>query len=309
MTDPQAEPPLPQQPSLMHEIFLGRDGLRAGWSALLFIAIIGLLAVLTRFVLVLFHHAPTAGAPAPVTLHAMLIAEAVSVAFVLIATFVMARVERRPFTAYGLGGRRKLPLFTAGFICGFTCISVLVAVLQSMHYLTFAAQPVNLHLLLKYGGGWLVAMLLTGFFEETLLRGYLQWTLWRGLGFWWGAVILSLTFGLLHGNNPGESPVGLFSAAAIGLIFCYSVWYTRSLWWAIGLHTAWDWGETYVYGTPNSGFHANGSLLLAQPHGSLLMSGGATGPEGSLLIVPLLLLIAAVVHITLRDHDAAVSVD
>ena len=138
----------------------------------------------------------------------------------------------------------------------------------------------------------LSSFIFTGIFEESLLRGYLQYTLTRGIGFWWTAIILSTTFGAMHGSNPGESPVGLFSAAAIGLVFCLSLWYTGSLWWAIGFHAAWDWGETYFYGTSDSGMIAQGHFFSEHPTGTLLWTGGATGPEGSLLIVPLILLMA-----------------
>ncbi len=129
----------------------------------------------------------------------------------------------------------------------------------------------------------------TGIFEESLLRGYLQYTLTRGMGFWWGALLMSVLFGAIHGSNKGESPVGLFSAGAAGLVFCLSLWYTGSLWWAIGFHATWDWAQTFFYGTPDSGMVARGHLMSEHPVGPLLWSGGPTGPEGSLYIVPLLL--------------------
>jgi membrane protease YdiL (CAAX protease family) len=86
--------------------------------------------------------------------------------------------------------------------------------------------------------------------------------------------------------------VGLFSAGAVGLVFCISLWYTGSLWWAIGFHTAWDWGQSFFYGTSDSGMVAQGHFLNEHPTGPLLWSGGPTGPEGSLYIVPLLIVMA-----------------
>ncbi|MGC2399529.1 MAG: hypothetical protein WA510_07095, partial [Acidobacteriaceae bacterium] len=68
---------------------------------------------------------------------------------------------------------------------------------------------------------------------------------------------------------------------------------TGSLWWALGFHAAWDWAESYVYGTSDSGLAIQGHLLSTHPLGSLLWSGGKTGPEGSILVVPLLVIIAA----------------
>ena len=135
--------------------------------------------------------------------------------------------------------------------------------------------------------------LLTGFVEESIFRGYAQFTLIRGVGFWWGALLLALLFCVTHGYNPGESPVGLFSVDAVSLIFCLSLWYTGSLWWAVGFHSAWDWGQSYFCGTVDSGTIASGHLFRAHPVGSILWSGGATGPEGSILVLPLLLVTAA----------------
>lgn len=71
-----------------------------------------------------------------------------------------------------------------------------------------------------------------------------------------------------------------------------SFWYTKSLWWAVGAHAGWDWGQSYFYGTADSGLIAQGRFLNSRPVGNTLWSGGTAGPEGSVLVVPLLVLIA-----------------
>jgi hypothetical protein len=60
-------------------------------------------------------------------------------------------------------------------------------------------------------------------------------------------------FGFIHTGNNGENWIGIFAAAFIGFVFCVSVRVTGSAWWAIGCHAAWDWAETYFYGTADSG--------------------------------------------------------
>ena len=272
-------------------IFIGNNGIRAGWSALIFIAIFLALEFFAALPIIPFIHFPVErGAPQPA--YVALVQEAVQATLVMLATFIMSRIEKRPVAVYGYAGRARFVRFASGIVCGFAAISVLVGALWKSHLLAFDGSPLAGALAWKYAIQWAIAFLFVGIFEESLLRGYLQFTLTRGIGFWWTAVILSTTFGAIHGSNPGESPVGLFAAAAIGLIFCLSLWYTGSLWWAIGFHAAWDWGETYFYGTSNSGMVASGHLLFEHPTGPLLWTGGATGPEGSLLIVPLLLVMA-----------------
>ncbi len=123
------------------------------------------------------------------------------------------------------------------------------------------------------------------------------WVAWKkppGSG-WQAAWASSVGFGFIHTWNRGETWMGVLAAAAIGFVFCVSVRVTGSAWWAIGCHAAWDWAETYFYGTADSGFAARGHLLTTMPAGSALWSGGVDGPEGSVLVYPVILLLLMVV--------------
>ena len=128
----------------------------------------------------------------------------------------------------------------------------------------------------------------------------------EGTGFWQTAWVTSTLFGFIHTGNNGENWIGIFAAALIGFVFCVSVRVTGSAWWAIGCHAAWDWAETYFYGTADSGFTARGHLLSTTPAGNALWSGGADGPEGSLLVLgTILLLLAALLVIYGRRKPVA----
>jgi hypothetical protein len=91
--------------------------------------------------------------------------------------------------------------------------------------------------------------------------------------------------------------IGIFAAGAIGFVFVVSLRVTGSAWWAIGCHAGWDWAETYFYGAIDSGNVATGHYLTVTPAGSTFWSGGADGPEGSVLVIGIivLLLVALVV--------------
>lgn len=115
----------------------------------------------------------------------------------------------------------------------------------------------------------------------------------RSDGFWQAAWVTSTGFGLIHTFNHGENVIGVFAAAAIGFAWCASVRLTGSAFWAIGCHAAWDWGETFFYGTADSGLVPHGHLLTTAPAGNPLFSGGADGPEGSLLILGAILMLVA----------------
>src|SRR6202158_2805443 len=125
--------------------------------------------------------------------------------------------------------------------------------------------------------------LLVGLFEEFLLRGYTQFTLARGIGFWPAAVVMSCLFGLIHRGNEGEQWPGLLAAAFIGFFFCLTLRRTGNLWFAVGFHAAWEWGETFFYSVPDSGMVSPGHLLSSSLRGPQWLSGGSVGPEGSVL--------------------------
>lgn len=228
------------------------------------------------------------------------VVDAVLLMIVWVATSVMAAVEHRRLAYYGFGAKDAVKKFFLGAGWGFFFISLLVVALFALHHLTFERDAVSLGTTVRYGVEWFITMFFVGAFEETLFRGYLQWTLGRGLTFMVASLLLAILFGAVHGSNPGESYVGLVSAGIFGLVFSLSIWYTRSLWWAIGFHTSWNWGMTFFYGTPNSGLLAEGHFLAVKPNGTSLMSGGSVGPEGSIILLPLLLLVSIVVYATCR---------
>jgi membrane protease YdiL (CAAX protease family) len=64
-------------------------------------------------------------------------------------------------------------------------------------------------------------------------------------------------------------------------LLCVGLYWLKSLWWSIGLHTAWDFCENFLYGTHDSGADCVGALVNFVPRGNVFLSGGLTGPEGS----------------------------
>jgi hypothetical protein len=231
----------------------------------------------------------------------------------------MSHLERRPISAYGTAPRRALPNLLGGLFWGIALLSVLVFALHEGGLLIFDARLLFGLAALRYATVWLIGFLLVACFEEYLTRGYLQFTLTRGLseiyrllraphagtlGFWTAALILSFAFSLGHAANPGESPIGLLAAGLIGFVFCLSLWRTGSLWWAIGFHASWDWAESFLYGVADSGGMVQGHLLATHPAGRPILSGGLTGPEGSLFILPIVALTAAAIVFTLPQACA-----
>lgn len=272
----------------LRRVFLGEQGIRAGWSALLFIAIYLILETVTLAVL---RHFISLEIKGPISLTLAVFQESCEVMVVLLATWVMARIENRRLFSYGYIGDHKIIRLVSGVAWGLLCLSALAGVLWKMGWLVFDGRLLTGLAAWKYALAWGLVFLLVGVFEESLLRGYLQYTLSRGIGFWWAAALLSVVFLLVHVGN-GESPLGLLQAGITGFYFCFSLWCTKSLWWAVGFHAGWDWAQSYLFGTPDSGLVMKNHLLLSHSSGNPLWSGGATGPEGSILFLPLVFLMA-----------------
>src|SRR5580658_9710914 len=281
--------------------FIGPQGIRSGWSMLIFIVILLVEVLATRVpvnhVLHSMKHNPSLEAWSPV------VAAGILALLVLAATAIMAKIEQRPVLSYGFIDKHRLSRFLLGVAGGVAALSALVLALRMSGWLIFDGRALHGMSAWSYGLQWGIAFLLTALFEESLLRGYLQSTLTRGVGFWWAAVLLSLAFGATHLANHGESPIGIFSVVGAGLLFCLSLWLTKSLYWAVGLHAGWDWSQSYLYGVPDSGQVASGHLFATHPSGGLIWSGGPTGPEGSIYMIPTMAVLALGVWIAWSRRD------
>lgn len=288
---------------------MGRAGLRAGWGVAVFLLLLGALQIGMALGLPALGIGKADLIGAPGSAMEVILGTAVGLAAVVVATGLMAVVERRPLAAYGLAPR-ALPLqFGQGALVGLGLLASLVGVLAGLGAIAFDGFPLAGPEALRAGLLWAAACLMVSLLEELVMRGYLLQTLARGIGFLWAAVITSLLFSAGHLANAGESPVGLLSVVLVGLVFCYSVWKTGSLGWAIGFHAAWNWGQSFLFGTGNSGFDSSGNLIQTHATGPAWLSGGATGPEGSVLNIAVLLLAAAFIRWGVRRSDPPLAVD
>ena len=285
----------PSHPSILY----GPNGLRAGWGVLLAVGIFLWLRLLVGlemgWVADYFSSRLRQARGGNFSPTLAILAEASMLLAVLLTTAFMAHLEDRPTAFYGLAGFDRTRQFFIGLVSGFAFLSLLIGILLATHHLTLSQTHRPLGRMLGYAAAWGLACFLVGMTEECMLRGYLLFTLARGIRFWPAAFILAILFGAMHWDNPGESPFGLVAVALVALVFSLSLWRLGHLWWAIGFHTSWDWAQSFFYGTPDSGTVSAGRLIRAHPHGALLLSGGVTGPEGSVWVALVILLAALLV--------------
>ena len=136
---------------------------------------------------------------------------------------------------------------------------------------------------------WLLAMLLVGVMEEYLFRGYALQSLWRGTGFWPAALITTALFAGDHLEKPHENAIDIGMIFALALLLCISVPVTGSLWWAVGWHAAFDFGQLFIIGTRNGGRVPQGRLFDVTFQGPAWITGGELGTEASCFMIPVVL--------------------
>jgi hypothetical protein len=333
----------------LHWIFIGPQGLRAGWSVFVFFILLRYLSEGVGTVLFSAHLIGGSAddfSPVPV-----FFGEAGGLVALLIAIAIVGFLEGRRIPTYNLSGSRRSQHFFFGLAAGFIALSALVGTLAAGGWLHFGPVALSGTSILHFGLLWGSIFLIGACYEEGMCRCFLLFTLTRGINYWWAlavcaylcarlamrhhlggdawgvyaailiglipcfilhqraaprsgfwsaAWVTSAYFGYMHVSNPGETWIGIFAAAFIGFVFCVSVRLTGSAWWAIGCHAGWDWGETYFYGTADSGLSPQGSYLTSSPAGNPLWSGGAVGPEGSLLVLAAILLLLVLVLVYSR---------
>jgi hypothetical protein len=214
-----------------------------------------------------------------------MIVESTRMLAVILPAFAMAKIEGRPFGDFGLPARGAFGRnFWVGTLWGIGSLTVLMLLLRVTGAFTLGSLNLHGERIVKFGLYYVVFFLITAFFEDFLMRGYSQWVLAQGMNFWPAAVLLSFAFGAIHGANPGEAKTGLVAAGLIGFFFCLTLRRTGDLWWAVGFHMAWDWGESYLYSVPDSGTLLPGHLINSRFHGPDWLTGGSVGPEGSYLV-------------------------
>ena len=292
--------PAPAKPSAIQAIFLGPNGIRAGWRLLIFLCIFFALGRGLNFVL---HNVPPvqqwidAQPKNSFTPATAIASEGLTVLLLFCAVGIMSVIEKHRFADYGLPMNLALgKRFWQGVPLGFVMLSLLLAMMAAFHGFSLDGIGVGGPAAVKYGVLYFIAFILVGIFEEFSFRGYLQSTLGSGIGFWPAAIILAFAFGAGHLSNPGEKILGGIMAGSFGLVAAFALRRTGNIWFPIGMHASWDWGETYFYGTPDSGILASGHLFNSSPHGPTWLSGGSVGPEGSWLVFLILLLWAAAIH-------------
>ena len=118
--------------------------------------------------------------------------------------------------------------------------------------------------------------------EELLFRGYGFQIIAASLGAPAALFVTSVLFGYVHLANLNASPLGIANTVGYGVVLGAAFLRSGDLWLPIGIHFGWNW-VLPLAGVSLSGFRIGLTGYALRWHVPELWSGGAYGPEASVL--------------------------
>jgi membrane protease YdiL (CAAX protease family) len=275
----------------LKQVFINPVGrLRSGWRFVIFVAVFVLLAILMGFAAgwaskLAIHLAPSRG----VAHYAEnFIARLVLLLCALLAGYICTRwLEGLPWRALGLWSHpRWWRDLVVGSVIGVASLAVAAGIATAGGGLSFTvsgrAALVQVGQTLVFSA---ILFVLAALAEEALFRGYPLQTLTRANLVWLAVFLTSVPFAAVHLRNPNVAAGFTFiNTALAGVWLAVAYLRTRSLWFPLGVHWAWNWALGSLFGLPVSGITdlAPHPLLHGTDLGPAWLTGGSYGIEGGL---------------------------
>jgi membrane protease YdiL (CAAX protease family) len=275
----------------IQKVFTNSAGrLRSGWRllifALVYLSLLFLLSTAARIVYAIaIQFVPAASLGG---YFENFIFRLILLAGALIAGFLCTRwIEGLPWRAMGLtlhaGWLRDLLI---GSAIGVTSLALATGIATAAGGLSFSVSGRGAFV--KVGQTLILSAVLFTFAalaEEALFRGYPLQTMTRAGLIGLGVLITSFAFAGLHFGNPNlKQGLPYLNLVLAGVWLAVAYLRTRSLWFPLGIHWAWNWALGSLFGLPVSGINdlAPHPLLRATDLGPAWLTGGNFGIEGGL---------------------------
>jgi uncharacterized protein len=274
----------------MNEIFFNSVGrLRSGWRATIFTTLNIFLTAIYAVFLYLIIRAVTQDDKALFlnTSYGMIITSLLSMLLAIGTSWFCGKVfEDLPYKAIGWSFHKSwFSQLFFGVIIG--TVTLIISCLFAMPTGNLSFQfnnTADLSSILQTISGSLIVFLIAAASEEVVFRGYVLQTLTRANLAWVGILITSLPFAVAHLGNPEASVFSTINTALAGIWLGITYLKTRSLWFALGIHFAWNWFQGAFFGLPVSGLKqlTTSPLLHSIDQGPNWLTGGSYGIEGGI---------------------------
>lgn len=195
-------------------------------------------------------------------------------------------VERRSLATIGLKGAGAAPAYLRGHAIGLATSGALVAAIGLAGGYTAGAwwPAFGSPRALADAAILLACFAVQAGVEEILFRGWLLSAVARRLGRASAVVITSAVFTLLH-YSPHQHALVTLVSALFSVFTCAWALDADDLWGVMGWHASWNWLIGTGFELPITGFdtHLPALFVRLSPRGPEVLTGGAEGPEGSVL--------------------------
>ncbi len=196
---------------------------------------------------------------------------------------VLCKVLAQRPLSFPLGRKRLVRNTMIGLGTGVAVMLLAMLGIWGLRCATVGASGQSISSAAGNGFGWIVLDYAGALGEELWGRAILLVVAQRLIG-WRGAMLISgLMFSGLHFSNHGATWIWLVRLFLQGVLLSYAVFRTGSLWWSVGYHTGWNWVSAPFFGAAGSGYLDEGHIFNFYPQGSVWITGGSVGPEGSIL--------------------------
>ena len=149
---------------------------------------------------------------------------------------------------------RLLQGLLVGFVMNFGCIVCALISGDIKLFLNFTISQLPFYVFA------LVCVFIQSSTEELWCRGFMQERINVHYPLWVAILVNGVFFALLHVFNPGANVLPIVDIAICGLSFSIAKWYTGSIWFPMGIHTAWNFTQNFLFGLPNSGLVSEASI-------------------------------------------------
>jgi membrane protease YdiL (CAAX protease family) len=275
----------------LKQVFINPVGrLRSGWRVLVFVLVFLTLVILMGIAAKKISELAIQLAPSRTVAQYLenFISRLVLLLAALGAGYICTRwLEGLPWRALGLwlhvGWSRDL---FVGSLLGIASLALAAVIATAGGGLSFTIS--GREALLQVGQTLLfsaVLFIIAALAEEALFRGYPLQTLTRANLAWLAVLLTSVPFATVHLRNPNVAAGFTFvNTALAGVWLAVAYLRTRSLWFPLGVHWAWNWALGSLFGLPVSGITdlAPHPLLHGTDLGPAWLTGGSYGIEGGL---------------------------
>ena len=181
-----------------------------------------------------------------------------------------------------LSMRKCLKHTGIGFLWGVLMMAAIIVIFAMSGWYKVVGCSFNAGIIYRY----LMTYFVVAVGEEIVFRGIMFRLLDSQFNVWVALLISAVVFGIAHIINPNATAVSTISISlASGVLFGLLFKYYRTLWVPIGIHWSWNFVQGTVTGSPVSGMVPDYSILNSVTSGPELLTGGSFGPEASIILM------------------------